>query len=177
MTLAWSAALIAQAALAMRLPPGALRQFHAWQALGGLALLAISYLGDREINRWSLAAWRIINAAMLVRACAGRWRADLSIVAGLTLLAVAGGSAAHFERDLIQVYSIRWLLLVIPLAYWIGAAWPDRWMLAYAVLCYAFALIAAWNWYGSAALQPVQQWAQAVLFVACVYWPDRSESN
>jgi hypothetical protein len=165
MTDAWIWSILAQSALAWR-TRGAIRLLHAWQVASGLCLVAIhAWMPQADFN-WAMASWRTINAGVIAHACAGRFRFRLSACAVGTLVAVAAGSAAYFDRDLIQPYSVRWLLLAIPAAYWLGSAWPDRWLTAYAALVYAFSLAQAWVWFGSAELAAAQQWAQVALFGA-----------
>lgn len=166
MSTAWSAALAAQALLAWRLPPGPVRQLHAWQSASGLWLMSA---WGSDAYPWLLAGWRVANTAMIVRAC-GRVRAGWAMGACLMLLAIAAGSAVHFHRELIQIYSIRWLLAVIGASLMISGAWPDRWLFAYAVLIYAFAAVDAWVWFTWPALYVGHQLAQAVLFAVWARW-------
>lgn len=165
MTLAWSAALIAQAGLAMRLPLGSLRQFHAWQTVAGVALFAIRQ-ADGPYS-WFLAAFWIVDAAMLLRAvpfgtpCPWLGLSSLSAAAtiawGRDITAyVLLASLPHVATALALVFARGWMLAFLSL----------RWLM----------LMAGW-WSGlSAPLWIAHQWIQAALFVAWA-WSPRPESN
>lgn len=162
MILAWSAALLAQSALFFR-TRGAVGALHGWQALSGFLLMGV-YLWLPEWYGWAYAAWWVVNAGVLVWATDARTCWPVSISAWLVLMGVAVGSSVHFDGWLLTTNGLRWIISTVAISHWIGAAWPDRWMQAYAALSYAHALAQAWVWLKWPEMYLAHQWAQAVLF-------------
>lgn len=161
MTLAWSAALIAQAALAMRLPSGVLRQFHAAQVAAGLLLLPIY---GTPAYRHAYVAAMILDGWLLIRASGRSWNPAIAASVALLPLAIGAGSAVHFGRPLVTWYSLRYALALLPTAYAISAA--SGWLMAFGWLRYLFMVAGCWAWFTSPALVEAKGWAFAVFFAA-----------
>lgn len=159
MTLAWSAALIAQAALAMRLPPGALRQFHAWQVAGGLAVFAVRQTDGPY--RWCLAAFWLVDAAMLIRAVQ---RVAPRLWLGMSSVSIAATVA--WQARAWSALSVPGLLAMLPhaaTAY--GLCFARGWLLAFLLLRWAVLLI-GWHHGLTPIIWQAHQWVQAGLFLA-----------
>lgn len=161
MTLAWSAALLAQAALAMRLPPGALRQFHLAQVAAGLLLLPIY---GTSAYRHAYIAAMILDGWLLIRASGRIWNPAIAASVALLPLAIGAGSAVHFGRALMTWYAFRYALALLPTAYAISAA--SGWLMAFAWIRYLFMVAGWWAWFTSPALLEAKGWALALFFAA-----------
>lgn len=158
MSTAWAAALVAQAALAMRLPPGSLRQFHAWQVTAGVALFTVRHFDGPY--QWALAAFWIGDAAMLIRATPLE-RARLWI--GLSSLSIAA-TVAWQAREW-GTLSVHGLLAMLPhFATACALCFARGWLLAFLALRWIVLLI-GWHHGLTPLIWQAHQWAQAALFV------------
>lgn len=145
----------------MRLPPGPVRQFMAWQVLGQLALLAsMPYLAYRH----GLTMFLLIDSVMLIRAAGPAWNPAIAATTAALALGIGAGAASHFHRPLLSWYALRFALPLPATAYAISGA--SGWLMAFAWLRYVFAIAGWWAWFTSPELIEAKQWAQALFFVA-----------
>lgn len=158
MSTAWAAALVAQAALAMRLPPGQLHQFHAWQATAGVILFVVRQ-SDGPYT-WALAAFWVCAAVMLLRATPPE-RARLWI--GLSSLSIAA-TVAWQAREW-GALSVHGLLAALPhFATAYALCFARGWMLAFLLLRWGVLLI-GWHHGLTPTAWQAHQRLQARLFV------------
>lgn len=148
-----------QAALAMRLPPGPLRQFHAWQVAAGVILFTVRQLDGPYA--WALAAFWIGDAAMLLRATPPE-RARLWV--GLSSLSIAATVAWQARAwDALSVHGLLAMLPHFATAY--ALCFARGWMLAFLLLRWGVLLI-GWHHGLTPGIWQAHQWAQTALFVA-----------
>lgn len=160
MSTAWAAALVAQAALAMRLPHSPLRQFHAWQVAAGVILFTVRQFGGPYA--WCLAAFWIVDSAMLIRATPPRSRPRLWL--GLSSLSVA--TTVAWQARAWSALSVPGLLASLPhIATAYALCFARGWLLVFLALRWSVLLI-GWHHGLTPSIWQAHQWAQTALFVA-----------